>query len=404
MKKKLMLLGGGANLVPVIEKAHEFGYHVMTVDYLPNNVAHSFADEYHNVSILDLDKLVELAKSLQIDGVMTMIELAMVPVAYVAEKLGLNSHCPYETAIILHDKALFRKFLTDNGFKVPHAKGFSTYEEALKDIGLFHWPVIIKPVDSCSSRGVIKVEQPAELEQAVAYAQSYGRDKTFIIEDFIETNELSSGVECFAVNGQLEYAAFYDQYHDVHSLNPYVPVAECWPSIQKKEYQEEVSSELQRLFDLLHIDTGMFNVEWRVGTDGTVYLMEVAPRPGMTGKMAKLLEIATGVKIYDAEILNAVGDPIGEIHQPEFKGCYAISVLHSKEDGIFRGIDIDKEFRNKHVIQENPTVKIGDHVKKLKLGIEVFGTIFLRFDSQEEMHREMADPSRWLKLKIDSAE
>ena len=404
MKKKLMLLGGGLNLLPVIEKAHEFGYYVLTVDYMPNNVAHPFADEYHNVSVLDLDGLIELAKNQQIDGVMTMMERAMVPVAYVAEKLGLNSHCPYETAIILHDKALFRKFLTDNGFKVPHAKGFSTYEEALKGIGLFHWPVIIKPVDSCSSRGVIKVERPSELKQAVAYAQSYGLDKTFIIEDFIETNELTSGVECFAVNGQLKYAAFYDQYHDVHSLNPYVPVAECWPSIQKKEYQEEVSSELQRLFDLLHIDTGMFNVEWRVGTDGTVYLMEVAPRPGMGGTMAKLLEIATGVKIYDAEILNAIGDPIGDIHQPDYKGCYAISVLHSKEDGIFRGIDIDKAFRDKHVIQENPAVKDSARVNKFKTGSDTFGTIFLRFDSQEEMHREMADPSRWLKLKIDSAE
>ena len=93
-----------------------------------------------------------------------------------------------------------------------------------------------------------------------------------------------------------------------------------------------------------------------------------------------------------------------DIHQPDYKGCYAISVLHSKEDGLFRGIDIDKAFRDKHVIQENPAVKDGARVNKFKTGSDTFGTIFLRFDSQEEMHREMADPSRWLKLKIDSAE
>ena len=52
----------------------------------------------------------------------------------------------------------------------------------------------------------------------------------------------------------------------------------------------------------------------------------------------------------------------------------------------------------------DPVVREGDRVNKLKMGNEVYGTIFLHFDSQEEMHREMADPSRWLKLKIDSAE
>ena len=80
MKKKLMLLGGGLNLLPVIEKAHEFGYYVLTVDYMPNNVAHPCADEYHNVGVLDLDGLIELAKNQQIDGVMTMMEREVVPV------------------------------------------------------------------------------------------------------------------------------------------------------------------------------------------------------------------------------------------------------------------------------------------------------------------------------------
>ena len=49
-------------------------------------------------------------------------------------------------------------------------------------------------------------------------------------------------------------------------------------------------------------------------------------------------------------------------------------------------------------------MKDGAHVNKFRTGSDTFGTIFLHFDSQEEMHREMADPSRWLKLKIDSAE
>lgn len=39
-EKKLMLLGGLRYLLPVIETAHRLGIYVITVDYLPANIAH----------------------------------------------------------------------------------------------------------------------------------------------------------------------------------------------------------------------------------------------------------------------------------------------------------------------------------------------------------------------------
>ena len=48
-----MLLGGIRYLLPVIKAAHEQGYYVITADYLPDNIAHRYSDEYVNVSIVD---------------------------------------------------------------------------------------------------------------------------------------------------------------------------------------------------------------------------------------------------------------------------------------------------------------------------------------------------------------
>ena len=70
-KKKLMLLGGLRYLLPVIEAAHRHSIHVITVDYLPDNIAHRYSDEYHNVSIIDKDAVLALAQELQIDGIMS---------------------------------------------------------------------------------------------------------------------------------------------------------------------------------------------------------------------------------------------------------------------------------------------------------------------------------------------
>ena len=133
-KKKLMLLGGLRYLLPVIEEAHRLGIHVITVDYRPDNIAHRYSDEYHNVSILDKEAVLKLAQELAIDGIMSFaVDPGVVTAAYVAEKMGLPFQGSYESVRILQDKALFRKFLMENEFNVPKAKGYDNLEEALKD-------------------------------------------------------------------------------------------------------------------------------------------------------------------------------------------------------------------------------------------------------------------------------
>lgn len=61
-QKKLMLLGGLRYLLPVIKAAHEQGYYVITADYLPNNIAHKYSDEYCNVSIIDKEAVLAKAR------------------------------------------------------------------------------------------------------------------------------------------------------------------------------------------------------------------------------------------------------------------------------------------------------------------------------------------------------
>ena len=134
-QKRLMLLGGIRYLLPVIKAAHEQGYYVITADYLPDNIAHKYSDEYCNVSIIDKEAVLKEAQRLEIDGIMSFaVDPGVVSAAYVAEKLGLPFQCSYEAACILQDKSKFRKFLSDNGFNCPKAKGYSNVEDALNDI------------------------------------------------------------------------------------------------------------------------------------------------------------------------------------------------------------------------------------------------------------------------------
>lgn len=399
-QKKLMLLGGLRYLLPVIEEAHKLGVYVITADYLPDNIAHKYSDEYCNVSIIDKEAVLKVAQKLQIDGILShAVDPGVVSAAYVAEKMGLPFQCSYKAACILQDKSLFRQFLADNGFNCPHAKGYHNVEDALVDIDYFEWPVIVKPVDSAGSKGVTKVEDPKDLPQAIEIALASSISKNFIIEDFLEKEGFSAGSESFVVDGKLLYNGFYDQYFDNEASNPYTPSAEVWPSCMKPEYQEEIKAELQRLITLLDITTGLFNVECRVCKNGKAYLMEVSPRAG-GNRLAEMLNYAADVNINEAETRKAIGLSVGDIHEPNYKGHFAILVLHSEKEGIFDGITIDEEFYQKHVIEEEIRISKGDKVGTFSGANAALGTLFLKFDTREELADSLANQKEWLTIKM----
>ena len=131
-QKKLMLLGGIRYLLPVIKAAHEQGYYVITADYLPDNIAHQYSDEYVNVSIIDKEAVLKVAREKEIDGIMSFgVDPGVVSASYVQEQMGLPSFGPHESVVILQNKDKFRAFLTENGFNVPWAIGFDNIEDAL---------------------------------------------------------------------------------------------------------------------------------------------------------------------------------------------------------------------------------------------------------------------------------
>ena len=399
-QKRLMLLGGLRYLLPVIEEAHKLGVYVITADYLPHNIAHKYSDEYCNVSIIDKEAVLKAAQELQIDGILShAVDPGVVSAAYVAEKMKLPFQCSYEVACILQDKSKFRKFLQENGFNCPHAKGYESIDEALKDVEYFEWPVIVKPVDSAGSKGVTKVEEKEDLNKAIETALASSISKRFIIEDFLEKEGYSVGSESFVIDGKLMYNAFYDQYFDDESINPYTPSAEIWPSLMSDKYQNEIKSELQRLIDLLGITTGLFNVECRVCKNGKAYLMEVSPRAG-GNRLAEMLNYAADVNINQAETYKALGLPIGNMHEPNYKGHFAILVLHADKEGIYDGIVIDENFRKNHVVEEEVRIKIGDQVSGFTGANAAIGTLFLKFESREELAKALTNQKKWLHIGL----
>lgn len=395
-----MLLGGIRYLLPVIEAAHRHGYYVITVDYVPENIAHQYSDEFHNVSILNKDAVLNLAQELKINGILSFgVDPGVIAAAYVAERMNLPFQCSYESACILQDKSRFRQFLKDNNFNVPNAKGYSSKEDALADTEYYNWPVIVKPVDSAGSKGVKRVDDVLELSEAIDYALSESHNGHFIIEDFLEKEGHSSDCDSFTVDGKLVFCSFDDQLFDAKALNPYTPAAYTWPSTIPQWAQDELKCELQRLMTLLNIKTGVYNIETRLCKNGKPYIMEVAPRGG-GNRLSEMMKYVSEQDLIDNCVRAAVGDSIDEIHQPTYDGYWAEIILHSERDGIFERIEIDKTVEERFLIEKDIWVKAGDKVQGFTGANTTIGTLVLRFDSAEDMYSCLSNQSSWLIVNV----
>ncbi len=399
-KKKLMLLGGLRYLLPVIEAAHRLGHHVITVDYLPDNIAHKYSDEYHNVSILDKEAVLRLARELRIDGIMSYaVDPGVTTAAYVAEEMGLPFQGPYESVRILQDKALFRKFLTDNGFNVPKAKGYSDVEAAVADAERYRWPVIVKPVDSAGSKGVSRVDDVRDLKAAIEHALDESHSGRFIIEEFLEKRYPSSDTDCFSVDGELVYCSFSNQLFDQKASNPYTPAAYSWPSDMPAESQEELRGELQRLICLLGLATGIYNIETRVAEDGKGYIMEMSPRAG-GNRLAEMLDMASGSSLVENSVRAALSQPLLPMTMPEYKEHWAEVILHSDSDGIFKGLGISDELQP-YVVEKDMWVKEGDEVKGFSGANNAIGTLVLRFPTRKELESKLGSIDTYIDIELE---
>lgn len=398
-QKKLMLLGGLRYLLPVIEEAHKLGIYVVTVDYLPDNIAHKYSDEYHNVSILDKEAVLDLARELEIDGIMSFaVDPGVVTAAYVAEKMNLPFQGSYKSVSILQDKAKFRKFLTDNGFNVPKAKGYDNIESALSDTSYFNWPVIVKPVDSAGSKGVTRVDCKEKLKDAIKFALSESHNGHFIIEDFLEKDGNSSDTDCFSIDGDLCFCSFSNQLFDENATNPYTPSAYTWPSSMPVETQNELKSELQRLVSLLDLKTGIYNVETRLCKDDKPYIMEFTPRGG-GNRLSEMLDIAAEAHLIENAVKTAVGMNPVPMKMPEYNGHVAEVILHADSDGIFERLEINPDIQP-YVIQTDLWVNTGDKVNGFSGANNAIGTLVLRFPSKYILEKAMSNISSWCKVVV----
>lgn len=397
---KILMLGGSMQQIPAIKEANEMGYYVITCDYAPENPGHKYADEYHNVSTTDLEGVLKLARELEIDGIVAYASDPAAPTAaYVAEKMGLPGN-PYTSVNLLTQKDLFRAFLQEHGFNTPTAAGYQTYEEAASDLGRFKFPVMVKPVDSSGSKGVVKVYGPEGIKAAVEEALSYSRGKKFVIEDFIEKKGYQISGDGFSVDGKLVFTSYGNELYSGKGTREYVALGEFWPSLLTDEQKRKVDDELQRLITALGMKTCAYNIEVILDKDDTPYVLELGPRNGGS-YIPQLIQYATGVDLIYYTIKGAMGESCAGLEMTPTKGVWSNYMILSKKTGRFKELWFEPDFYRNNLLEVHCTAVQGETVHAYQNTTHSLGTILFKADSVEEMIRITDNIEDYYKVVVE---
>ena len=396
--KKILLLGGSAQQIIAIQTAKELGYYTVLCDYLPDNPGQYVADKFYLESTTNKKAILLIAEKEAVEGVLAYASDPAAPTAaYVAEQMGLAGN-PYDSVEILCNKDRFRKFLAENDFYAPRAKGYSSIEEIMGECRKWSYPIIIKPVDSSGSKGVTVLNSSENLEAACKFAFEYSRSNRIVIEDYIEKKHTYLiGGDVFVSEGKIVLWGLLNCHRD-NSVNELVPVGKSYPLELGEKDILEVKKTLNKIVDKLGIINGSMNVELVVDKQNRVWPIDIGPRSG--GNMIPdLLGDMFGVDIAKLSVQAAMGE-MEKIKIIEPMGCYATHNLHCDKSGIYKGITFSKELE-RHIYKKYLYKTEGEQIEFFDNASKCLGIIFMKYDTKEEMFMHLEQITNDYKVEFE---
>lgn len=339
---KALVLAGGFPQIALIEELKKRGIYTLLADYYENPVARPYADKFYQASTLDIKAIRDIAVLEKVDFIITACtDQALLTVAKVSEELGLPCYIDYKTALNVTNKQYMKKVFEENG--IPTAKHIVMGDFEVSKISGMNYPLIVKPVDCNSSKGVKKVFDYFELEEAFNTAVNYSRTDTAIIEEFIDGEELSADI--YVQNGvaKLLSVSTLDKIPD----NDKFVIFRGFYSYEKTEHVRSIVEKIaQQIADAFNLKNSPMLIQM-IYDGEKAFVLEFSARTG-GGVKYLLVKKATGFDVLSAVVdltlgnlpeVNAV-NPENKFIANEFIYCYPgkFDELHGfeelKESGV----------------------------------------------------------------------
>lgn len=375
--KRILIVGASILQMPAILKAEELGYYVGTVDYNPNAIAIPYADEFYEVSTIDIEGVADVARKFKADGIMTLAtDMPMRSVARAAEVCCLQG-ISMDTAIKATNKGAMIQAFDSNSVEHPwyyvvkDKDSFNIIKEKVK------FPCIMKPTDNSGSRGVVLAHNLEELIRNYSYAVKESRKGAIIIEEYMRGPEVS--VEVMVIQGKPHVL----QVTDKITLGPphFVEIGHTQPSRLDVEQVKKIKNLAIRAVHAIGIDNGPAHVEIILTEEGPK-MVELGARMGGDCITTHLVPLSTGIDMVRSTIEIACGEKTNI--NPIFSKGSAIRYFKSS-NGIIKNISGVEQAKSIPGVKEISFVKnIGDKVGNIESSVDRIGFVIAQGKDADE--------------------
>lgn len=319
--KRALLVGSSFSAAPILFLLKKRGLHVSVCGSLKSDPCHQYADASFYIDYSDREALLHLVRTEAFDYVVpTCNDYSYMSCAWFASRLGYAGFDDFDVATIIHTKNEFRRITQQYNVPAPRAN-LQQENQPINTNGL-KYPLLVKPIDSFSGRGVTKVLEASGLDEAINAARQSSRSGEIVLEEFVDGALHSHSA--FIHNREIVTDFFVDEFCTVY---PYQVNCSNHPSRLTTDMQNTVRATMAKLVKQLDLEDGLLHTQF-IANNEQHWIIECMRRcPG--DLYGNLIERSTGTSYMDFFVRPFLGEIVslnGESATQKPIGRHTISV------------------------------------------------------------------------------
>jgi len=366
--KKVLLGDANFCVLPLVEVIKKKKHHLSVVGSLLSDPAHAIADNSVPLDYSDINSLYTHMMNSKYDYILPGCnDQSYVSLAYIAEKLHFKGFDPYETVLKIHHKDKFKELAKIYNYPVPK------YVNKLEEVHTLKFPIIIKPVDSFSGKGISRVESDENIEAYWKLAEKFSGNSGVVAEEFIEGKLYSHSA--FIKNKKIIIDFFVNEYCTVY---PYQVNSSNLSVDLNKTIQNNMRVWVEQFAKDLDLVDGLIHTQF-ISDNNVFYILEVARRcPG--DLYSQLIQKSTGVNYSELYAIPFLNEEISDKVQISNYRYFSRHTVSVEEECIFISSNVKIASKS---IQNIQLKKSGEILKPAPFGKS--GIYFIEHYTEDDM-------------------
>jgi biotin carboxylase len=263
MSKKLIILGGNPETAILVNIAMSMDIYTIVIDMGSDSPAKRNANKSYDLDVFEVDKVVQIAKDNNVDGVLVGVaDILVKPYKDICDQLNLPCYATEKAVEAFCSKDGYK--LYSERYDVQDIPGiYIRRDSKIEKPENLEYPLMIKPVDNGGGVGMKICRNDAEFEESVKTALQFSKKGVVLIERYMDCDDMAA---YYTFKDGIPYlSATYDRVTTKNQGNASpVGIGAIYPSKYTELFVEEVHPKLCKFFRALDIKNGILNLQFFV--------------------------------------------------------------------------------------------------------------------------------------------